>query len=124
MYQWNQPTETRAEDVIGCDVLHFDGDLIDSAVMFIPGFEALNVPGHDGPQGPQVNKGYGDGELKAVGDVAIDPQQAGDGVNQLFQVGTRSSGCPTWLRQGMIQHGDDVWGSGQGVDRHELRLPV
>lgn len=47
MYQWNQPTETRTEDVTGWDVLHFDGDLIDHAVMFIPGFGDLNVPaGH------------------------------------------------------------------------------
>ncbi|MFD8001779.1 nuclear transport factor 2 family protein [Streptomyces mirabilis] len=47
MYQWTQPTDTRLEDVIGWDVLHFDGDLIDRAVMFIPGFDLLDVPGHD-----------------------------------------------------------------------------
>ncbi|AEY85391.1 isomerase [Streptomyces hygroscopicus subsp. jinggangensis 5008] len=49
MYQWAQPTETRPEDVVGWDVLHFEGDLIDRAVMFIPGFDALNVPGHEMP---------------------------------------------------------------------------
>jgi hypothetical protein len=47
MYQWNQPTEIRPEDVTGWDVLHFDGDLIDTAVMFISGFDLLEVPGHD-----------------------------------------------------------------------------
>ena len=44
MYQWNQPTATRPEPVTGWDVLHFDGDLIDNAVMFIPGFELLESP--------------------------------------------------------------------------------
>ena len=35
-----------SEKVLGWDVLHFDGDLIDCLVMFIPGYEKLNVPGH------------------------------------------------------------------------------
>ncbi|MFD7446633.1 nuclear transport factor 2 family protein [Streptomyces sp. NPDC059909] len=46
MYAWHQPVANRAEDVFGWDVLHFDGDLIDRAVMFIPGFADLDVPGH------------------------------------------------------------------------------
>jgi hypothetical protein len=47
MYQWRQPAATRPDDVIGWDVLHFDGDVIDQAVMFIPGFDLLRVPGHN-----------------------------------------------------------------------------
>jgi hypothetical protein len=46
MYEWRQPTAIRSEDVIGWDVLHFEGDRIDRAVMFISGFDALGVPGH------------------------------------------------------------------------------
>ena len=38
MYAWHQPTP--AGDVAGWDVLHFTGDLIDQAVMFIPGLDA------------------------------------------------------------------------------------
>lgn len=37
MYAWRQPTP--AGDVVGWDVLHFTGDLIDRAVMFIPGLD-------------------------------------------------------------------------------------
>jgi hypothetical protein len=44
MYEWQQPTAIQAEDVTGWDVLHFEGDLIDQAVMFIPGFDDLGVP--------------------------------------------------------------------------------
>jgi hypothetical protein len=47
MYQWKQPTATRPRDVMGWDVLHFDGDVIDQAVMFIPEFDLLSVPGHN-----------------------------------------------------------------------------
>jgi hypothetical protein len=45
MYEWRQPTAIQAEDVTGWDVLHFDDGLIDQAVMFIPGFDELGVPG-------------------------------------------------------------------------------
>lgn len=43
-YQWAQPATEKSDEVLGWDVLHFDGDLIDRAVMFIPGFDKLNVP--------------------------------------------------------------------------------
>jgi hypothetical protein len=46
MYEWTQPTAIRSESVTGWDVLHFSGNLIDHAVMFIPGFDQLGVPGH------------------------------------------------------------------------------
>lgn len=45
-YQWVQPATAKSDEVRGWDVLHFDGDLIDRLVMFIPGFDKLNVPGH------------------------------------------------------------------------------
>jgi hypothetical protein len=45
-YQWAQPATAKSDEVHGWDVLHFDGDLIDCLVMFIPGYEKLNVPGH------------------------------------------------------------------------------
>lgn len=44
-YQWVQPATAKSGEVLGWDVLHFDGDLIDCAVMFIPGFDELDVPG-------------------------------------------------------------------------------
>ena len=46
MYEWRQPTAIQSDDIVGWDVLHFQGDLVDQAVMFIPGFDELNVPGH------------------------------------------------------------------------------
>jgi hypothetical protein len=46
MYQWRQPTAIQSDDVFGWDVLHFQDDLIDQAVMFIPAFDLLKVPGH------------------------------------------------------------------------------
>lgn len=46
-YQWSQPAEGRSEDVTGYEILHFEGDLIAEAIMFIPVFDELNVPGHE-----------------------------------------------------------------------------
>jgi hypothetical protein len=51
MYEWRQPTAIRSDDIFGWDVLHFQDDLIDQAVMFIPGFDLLNVPGHPAETG-------------------------------------------------------------------------
>ena len=51
MYEWRQPTAIGSEDVTGWDVLHFDGDLIDQTVMFIPGFDRLNMPAHPAKRG-------------------------------------------------------------------------
>jgi hypothetical protein len=45
-YHWAQPATAKSDEVLGWDVLHFDGGLIDCLVMFIPGYEKLNVPGH------------------------------------------------------------------------------
>jgi hypothetical protein len=45
-YQWTQPATAKSDEVLGWDVLHFDGDLIDCLVMFIPGYDKLTVPGH------------------------------------------------------------------------------
>jgi SnoaL-like domain len=46
MYEWRQPTAIQSDDIVGWDVLHIRDGLIDQAVMFIPGFDALSVPGH------------------------------------------------------------------------------
>jgi hypothetical protein len=48
MYEWRQPTIIRSDDILGWDVLHIQDDLIVQAVMFIRGFDLLNVPGHSG----------------------------------------------------------------------------
>ena len=51
MHEWKQPTAIQPGDVKGWDVLHFEDDLIDQAVMYIPGFVDLNIPGHPGSAG-------------------------------------------------------------------------
>jgi hypothetical protein len=45
-YLWAQPATAKSDEVRGWDVLHFDGDLIDCVVMFIPDYDKLSVPGH------------------------------------------------------------------------------
>ena len=45
-YRWDQADAQGEHTTHGWDVLHFDGDRIDRAVMFIPGFDSLDVPSH------------------------------------------------------------------------------
>ncbi|MET7992054.1 nuclear transport factor 2 family protein [Amycolatopsis sp. NPDC005232] len=44
LYQWSQPVPGRTEPITGWDVLTFEGELITHVVMFIPGFDDLEIP--------------------------------------------------------------------------------
>ena len=45
-YPWDQQDRHGQHIAHGWDILHFDGDHIDLAVMFIADFDSLQVPGH------------------------------------------------------------------------------
>lgn len=45
MYEWQLPTALQPQNVTGWDVLHFEGDLIDQAIIFIAGFDDLDAGG-------------------------------------------------------------------------------
>jgi hypothetical protein len=45
-YPWDQQDRHGQHIAHGWDVLHFDSDHIDRAVMFIADFDSLQVPGH------------------------------------------------------------------------------
>jgi hypothetical protein len=45
-YPWDQQDRHGQHIANGWDILHFDGEHIDHAVMFIADFDSLQVPGH------------------------------------------------------------------------------